>query len=106
MSEFYDRTLGFQVGRSSPLSIWDQHASLDGLHLLVKVAAVDLAVLLLLVPARRSAAQVAALSAAVLIALQLGSTYWLYLYVVWFAPLVLVAAFANSGEASAARMAR
>ena len=101
VSEFYDRTLGFQVGRSSPLSIWDQHPSLDTLHLLVKIAAVDLAVLLLLLPARRSAAQVAALSAAVLIALQLGSTYWLYLYVVWFAPLVLVAAFANSGEAPA-----
>ena len=36
----------------------------------------------------------AALAGAVLIALQLGVSYWFYLYVAWFAPLVLVAFFA------------
>ena len=40
-------------------------------------------------------AQVAALGAAVLIALQLPVTHWFYLYVVWFVPFVLVALFAR-----------
>ena len=46
------------------------------------------------VPRRRDLVQVAALAAAVLIALQLGVSYWFYLYVAWFAPLALVAFFA------------
>jgi hypothetical protein len=36
---------------------------------------------------------VAALGAAALIGLQLATVHWFYLYVVWFAPLVLVALF-------------
>jgi len=39
----------------------------------------------------RTVAQVAALGAAVLIALQLGAVHWFYLYIPWFAPLVFVA---------------
>ena len=42
-------------------------------------------------PRRRDAAGLAALSAAVLIATQLGLTYWFYLYVAWFLGPVLVA---------------
>ncbi len=38
--------------------------------------------------------QVAALAGAVLIAVQLGVTHWFFLYVVWFAPLALVALMA------------
>ena len=34
----------------------------------------------------------AALGAAVVICLELAATYWFYLYVVWFAPFVLVTA--------------
>ncbi len=45
-------------------------------------------------PRRRTPEQIAALGAAVLIALQLAVTHWFYLYVVWFAPFVLVAVFA------------
>jgi len=37
--------------------------------------------------------QVAALGAAVLIATQLVAIHWFYLYIVWFAPFVLVALF-------------
>ena len=37
----------------------------------------------------------AAVAAAVLIALQLGLTYWFYLYIVWFFPFVAVALFAR-----------
>ena len=45
------------------------------------------------VPRTRDLRQVAALGAAVLIALQLTATYWFYFYIVWFAPLALVAMF-------------
>ena len=47
------------------------------------------------VPRRRGLVEVAALGAALLIALQLTVNYWLYPYIVWFFPLVLVALFAS-----------
>jgi hypothetical protein len=94
LSELYDRTLGYQAGRDSPFSLWGQEPSLDWLHTAVKVGAVALAVAVAFLPRRRDAAQVAALGAAVLIALQLTAEHWFYLYVVWFAPLVFVALFA------------
>jgi hypothetical protein len=45
------------------------------------------------VPRRKSVAQVAALAAAVMVAIELTADHWFYLYIVWFAPLVLVASF-------------
>ena len=94
LRELYDRTVGYQAGRPSPFSVWGQESSLDWLQTAVKAAAVGLALLVGFVPRRRSPAALAALGAAVLIALQLAMTHWFYLYVVWFAPLVLVALFA------------
>jgi hypothetical protein len=35
--------------------------------------------------------QVAALGAAIIIGLQMGITYWFYLYIIWFFPLVVIA---------------
>ena len=90
LRELYDRTLGYQVSRPSPFSIWGQ-ASIGWLHTLVKLAAVGLALALAFVPREREPRQTAALGAAVLIALQLAATHWFYLYVVWFLPFVLVA---------------
>ena len=95
LGELYDRTLGFQVGRESPFSIWGLEPSLDVAHTLVQLAAVNLAALLLFFPARKTAIQAAALGAAVLIALQLATVHWFYLYVAWFAPLALAALFAR-----------
>ncbi len=100
--EVWDRTVGYQAGRDSPFSIWGQEPSLEWLKLTVQGAAIGLALLVGFVPRRRSTAQIAALGAAVLIALQLGATHWFYLYVVWFAPLVLVALFALQSPAAAA----
>jgi len=91
----WDRTLGYQAGRDSPFSLWGQHPGLDWLHTAVDVGAVGLALLVAFVPrGRRTTAQIAALGAAVMIALQLCATHWFYLYVPWFAPLVLVALLA------------
>jgi hypothetical protein len=94
LRELYDRTFGYQAGRPSPFSIWGQHPGLDWLQTAVKAAAVVLACAVAFVPRRKSERQVAALAAAILIALQLAMTHWFYLYVVWFLPAFLVAAFA------------
>jgi hypothetical protein len=93
LRELYDRTIGYQISRPSPFSIWGQ-TSLEWLHTLVKIGAAALAVGVAFVPRVRDARQTAALGAAVLIALQLVATHWFYLYVVWFVPFVLVACFA------------
>ena len=90
---FYDRTLGFQSDRDSPFSLWGLH-DLDLLQRLVQAGAVLLAVALAFLPRRRDLVGLSALSAAVLIALQLGVEHWFYLYVVWFFPLVMLAVLA------------
>src|SRR3954451_8031022 len=93
--ELYDRTLGYQASRGSPFSVWGQAPSLHWLHTASKVFAVALAVAFFFVPRRRSTVQVAALGAALLIAIQVTANHWFYPYAVWFAPLVLVAVFAQ-----------
>jgi Glycosyltransferase family 87 len=94
LHEFYDRTLGYQASRSSPFSVWGLAPSLDFLRPLERGTAVALALGVALWPRRKTPAQVAALAAAVLVAVQLGATHWFYFYVVWFLPLVLAALFA------------
>jgi hypothetical protein len=91
LRDFWDRTIGFQLGRPSPFSIWGQHGGLALLQDVVKGLAVALAIVAALLPRRKSPLQMAALSAAVLIALQLSLTHWFYLYVVWFFPFVMIA---------------
>ena len=53
------------------------------------------ALAVMFVPRRRGVVEVAALGAAILIALQLGAGYWLYSYIVWFFPFVVVALFGS-----------
>jgi uncharacterized membrane protein len=91
LRELYDRTLGFQIARNSPFSIWGQEPGLDWLHTAVKAFAGGLALLVAFVPKRKTPAQVAALGGAVMIAMELIAAHWFYLYIVWFFPLVLVA---------------
>ncbi len=87
---FYDRTIATQAGRESPFSIWGQ-TSLEPLRISLLVGTGALSLLLAFVPKRKSVIQLAALSAALLIALQLTLHHWFYLYIVWFYPLFLVA---------------
>jgi Glycosyltransferase family 87 len=96
--EFYDQTLGYQASRSSPFSIWGLAPSLDFLRAVERAGAIALAVAVALWPRRKTPAQVAALAAAVVIAVQLGATHWFYFYVVWFLPLVLAALFFTQRE--------
>jgi hypothetical protein len=96
LDTFADRTLGFQAGRDAPFSIWGQLGDgWDPLQVAVQGAAVVLGVALAFVPHRRDTVGLAALSAAVLIATQLGLTYWFYLYVAWFLGPLLVAVLAR-----------
>jgi glycosyl transferase family 87 len=92
--EFYDTTIGFQLGRTSPFSLYGLYGNLGWLQDIVKVGAAGLAVAVAFVPRKRSLRQVAALSAAVLIGLQLCATYWFYLYLEWIAPAMLIAMLA------------
>jgi glycosyl transferase family 87 len=93
LDRFYDRTVGFQLGRDSPFSIWGQEDGLAFVQDLVKGLVIALALLVAFVPRRKSELQVAALGAAVLIAIELSLTHWFYLYIVWFTPFVLIALF-------------
>jgi uncharacterized membrane protein len=96
--EFYDTTIGYQLSRSSPFSLYGLYGHLDWLQDVVKLGVAGLALLVAFVPRTRDLRQVAALSAAVLIGLQLSATYWFYLYLVWIAPLALVAVLAAYRE--------
>ena len=101
LSAFYHRTLGYQLGRSSPFSLWDWrqfHAGgIPDLHWLQRVLEVLLAagaLAVYFVPRRKSLLQLAALTGAVTIGLELVMTHWFYLYIVWFFPFVVVAMLA------------
>ncbi len=98
LEKFWDRTVGFQLGRGSPFSIWGQYSSLEWLQTVCKVAAAGLALAVAFVPRRKSPVVLATLGAAVLIALQLTLTHWFYLYIVWWLPFVLVALLAPNGR--------
>ncbi|HSR95201.1 MAG TPA: glycosyltransferase family 87 protein [Solirubrobacterales bacterium] len=88
---FYSRTIAYQADRNSPFSIWGQVPGLEPLRIAILVGTGILAVALAFVPKHKTLTQVAALSAALLISLQLTAHHWFYLYIVWFFPLLLVA---------------
>jgi hypothetical protein len=88
---FYERTIAMQAGRSSPFSIWGQDEALEPIRLVLLGATGVLAIALAFVPRKKSLLQVAALSAALLLGVQITLHHWFYLYIVWFFPLMLVA---------------
>ncbi|MDX6635587.1 MAG: hypothetical protein QOF06_1790 [Solirubrobacterales bacterium] len=90
LKTFYDRTIGIQAGRDSPFSIWGQ-TSLEPLRIAILALTGLASLAFAFVPRRKSLVQLAALSAALLIALQLTLHHWFYLYIVWFYPLLLIA---------------
>jgi hypothetical protein len=96
---FWQDSVSYQSSRVTPFSVWGLWGGLDIAQQLVQGAGVGLAVALAFFPARRGIVEVAALGAAILIALQLGVNYWLYPYIVWFFPLVIVALFASHPRA-------
>lgn len=97
LKTFYDRTIASQAGRDSPFSIWGQAPSLEPIRIGLLVLLGGLSLAFAFVPRDKSLIQVAALSAALLILLQLTLHHWFYLYIVWFYPLLLVG-LASSGR--------
>jgi hypothetical protein len=91
LATFYDRTIATQAGRDSPFSIWGQAPSLEPIRVALLVLLGGLAIAFAFVPRRKSIVQLAALSAGLVILLQLTLHHWFYLYIVWFYPLLLVA---------------
>jgi hypothetical protein len=99
LKAFWDDSISYQGHRVTPFSIWGLWGgSWGGLHVvqrLLEGAAIGLAIAVAFVPRRRGVIEVAALAGALIIALQLVANYWLYSYVVWFLPMVLVALFGS-----------
>jgi hypothetical protein len=95
---FWTRTIGWQINRPSPWSLWDwrqYHArGLPDLHLLQRVLQgllVAGAIAAAFVPRRKSPLQLVALTAALLAGFELVVTYWLYTYIPWFFPFAAIA---------------
>lgn len=88
---FWDRTLAFQGGRQDLFSVWSLWQIPDEALLAFRVGVAGLAIALAFVPRRRDAWQLAALSAAVLMAVQIGLSHWFLLYIPWFLPALFVA---------------
>jgi len=92
---FWDRTVAYQAARDSPFSLWgwgQYHAEgipdLGFVQPVVVAFAVALALLVAFVPRRKGPVELAALTAAVLVAFQLTLTHWFYLYLPWVFPFV------------------
>jgi hypothetical protein len=100
LETFWDRTLGFQLDRPSPFSVWgwgpyDARGipDLSSLQTAVQIGTIALAGIVALLPREKGPLELAALSAAVLLAVELSLTHWFYLYLPWVLPFVLLALF-------------
>jgi hypothetical protein len=102
---FWDRTAGFQLGRSSPFSLWDWNVYLPGfpdlgpLQTALEALLVTCSVLLAFRPRQLDALQLAALSGALVLGFELVLTHWSYLYLPWAFPFVVLAFVLPSRQA-------
>jgi hypothetical protein len=97
---FWDRTLGFQLERDSPFSLWDwgqYHArgipDLHAAQLVLQAGVLVLAGVAAAVPVRKGPLELAALTAAIVLGIELVLTHWFYLYLPWILPFVALALF-------------
>ena len=89
--EFWSRTVGYQIGRDSPFSIWGQHPGLRPLQIALVAVVLLGAVIVVRRPRRLDLLAFTALSGALIIGLELTLTHWFYLYLPWFLPFALLA---------------
>ncbi|MEZ5155502.1 MAG: hypothetical protein R2718_05265 [Solirubrobacterales bacterium] len=97
LSMFWERTVQSQLDRDSPFSIWGQN-DLEWLQTALKVGVVGLGVLVAFFPWRRTLIQIAALTAALIIGVELVLEHWFYLYIPWFLGPLLVAMAARDAD--------
>ena len=93
---FWDRSFGFQFGRSSPFSLWAWGIypglpDLSGLQTALQAVLVTCSAALAFRPRRLDAVQLAALSGALILGFELVLTHWSYLYLPWAFPFALFA---------------
>jgi hypothetical protein len=107
---FGERTLGFQLDRDSPFSLWDwgqYHArgipNLSALQTLLQIGVIALAGVAAVLPRRKRPLELAALTAAILLAFELVLTHWFYLYLPWVLPFVLLAFLLPAREPDVSR---
>ena len=91
VTAFWSRTVGYQLGRDSPFSIWGQYPGLRPLQIALMVVVGIAALLVLRWPRRLDLLTMAALSGALMVAAELTLTHWFYLYIPWFLPFALLA---------------
>ena len=95
---FYERTFGVQSSRESPFTIFAQIPALAVLHKPLAIATILLALLVAVVPKKRTIRRLAAFSAALIIAFELVLLHWFYAYIIWFEPFVFVALLLATNE--------
>lgn len=88
---FWSRTIGYQMDRASPFSLWGQHPGLRPVQLALMALVALGALALWRWPRRLDLVGITAFSGALIIGLELTLTHWFYLYVPWFLPFVLLA---------------
>ncbi|MGC9222069.1 MAG: hypothetical protein ACP5H2_12110 [Solirubrobacteraceae bacterium] len=93
---FWTDTIVYQAERPAPFSIWGlwggYHQTLRPYeHVWLGFVVVSGLLAPFFPRGNRTHVEVAALGAAIIIGLQMGISYWFYLYIVWFFPLVVLA---------------
>ena len=102
LRELWDTTLGFQLSRHPDFSLWAIDRGIGWTQVVLEALAVALAVVVAVLPGRRTLSQTAALAGAIIVALQIPAGHWFFFYIMWFAPFVLVALFAEHREVAVA----
>jgi hypothetical protein len=106
---FWDRTVWTQLTRHSPFSLWDWQQyyakGIPNLHAVQKALYGVLGLGALAAarwPRRKTPLQLAALTLALLVGLQITLTYWVYLYIPWFFPFAAIVVLAPAPAPAAA----
>jgi hypothetical protein len=87
----WDATMGFQLSRTSPFSLWGLHPSLEPLHVLAQLVALAVIAGSALIRTGRDVVRIGALAGAVILATQMAGNYWAHTYVMWFAAPAFIA---------------
>ena len=107
VSLFWHRTVDYQLGRVTPMSVWTLGLYHPGWwdlrtaqHVFQILAALGVVSLAFIPRFRKDAAAVAAFSGAVLLVVQMAASYWFYPYVCWWLPAVMIALYVPRGSGS------
>lgn len=95
---FYEKTIAYQGARDTPWTIFTQVPQTKVLQSPLIAAVILLGFILGAFPRVRTVRRLAALSAAVVIAFQLTTSYWFYPYITWFQPLIFLALLPATNE--------